>query len=321
MLVSTTEPIKLQFAWLLQERFGYKVIPYFMDDWMGGLELNWKGYSIHDVVSGLLSKAPCWLMISRQLEETLVKRYGLMKKPTLVVHNPAPGVGEQVTDDGRQTTDDKLQTTDNRLPTTEKTIIYAGSIWPMHFDALQAVAKAVHLLALRQAQGDSVRLVIYTSEAAWQHNRKTLEGPGIESGGFIPYAEMPAKLAECWLLLVTASFLPQYAPFTNSSVQTKLTDYMAAGKPVLFVGPAEGASGQFIHEWDCGYTIGTNKPEDIAEQLLAIASMTAASSRKAQNALCAARGYFNKPFVQQRLYDFLDKYAVIAGREDVIAGR
>ena len=85
---------------------------------------------------------------------------------------------------------------------------------------------------------------------------------------------------------------------------------------MLFVGPTEGASGQFIHEWDCGYTIGTNKPEDIAEQLLAIASMTAASSKKAQNALSAARGYFNKPVVQQRLYDFLDKYAVIARRHD-----
>src|SRR5205085_1671472 len=90
VLVSTTEPIKLQFAWLLQERFGYTVIPYFMDDWMAGLKLIWKGKDIQEVVRDLLSKAPCRLMISGQLEETLIKRYGLMKKPTLVVHNPAP---------------------------------------------------------------------------------------------------------------------------------------------------------------------------------------------------------------------------------------
>ena len=191
----------------------------------------------------------------------------------------------------------------------------------MHFDALQALTKAVQLLnsnMLRQfdkltadgAQHDiqQYRLLIYTGEAAWQHNRKALEGPGIEYGGFIPYAAMPAKLASGWLLLVTASFLPRYAPFTNSSVQTKLTDYMAAGKPVLFVGPLDGASGQFVHDWDCGFSIGTSNPVDIAAQLEAIGTLSKLSERKANNGMASAVGYFSGEAVKERLYVFLEKY-------------
>ncbi|CAN5721657.1 hypothetical protein BH10BAC3_BH10BAC3_33940 [soil metagenome] len=301
VLVSTTEPIKLHFAWVLQKKFGYTVVPYFMDDWMAGCKLKWKGNDIQRVVGDMLRQANCRMMISQNLDQILTLRYQLQARPTLVVHNPAPALSREV----------------DKFPSSEvlkgglRTIIYAGSIWPMHFDALKTVAKAVGIrqaqAANSQASQPAFELIIYTSDAAWQHNRKSLEGPGVIYGGFIPYAGMQAELAKGWLLLVTASFEVRYAPFTNSSVQTKLTDYMAAGKPVLFVGPAEGASGQFVHDWDCGFSIGTTNPADIAAQLEAIAALPQLSERKGQNGLAAASGYFSKPVVQERLYSFLER--------------
>lgn len=308
VLLSTTEPIKLHFAWLLQEKFGYTVIPYFMDDWMAGMDLRWKGGSIQEVVASILQKAPCRLMISRNLDEILVKRYHLSRRPTLVVHNPAPEAVNKI-----QSEDDRCQITDGRSQTPgienkSLQIVYAGSIWPMHFDALKALADALHLL--HNSGKKNFGLTIYTSEAAWQHNRKALEGPGVVYGGFIPYAEMPGKLAGGWLLLVAASFDERYAPFTNSSVQTKLTDYMAAGKPVLYVGPHTGASGQFVHEWDCGFTIGSSLPADIAAQLEVIAALPQQWQRKAENGLAAASGRFSKTEVQQKLYRFLEQWAM-----------
>jgi hypothetical protein len=317
VLLSTTEPIKLHFGSLLQHRFGYTVVPYFMDDWMGGIELKWKGGSLHKIIESLLHKAPCRMMISRNLNEALVKRYNLEKSPTLIVHNPAPLNSLKVEE---STGEDITLTKQNCLTEKVLNIIYAGSIWSMHFDALKAVAKAVQLLALRQAQGDkddcqaepvealNYMLVIYTSEAAWKHNRKALEGPGVVYGGFVPYEQMPLLLSKAWLLLVTASFDPRYAPFTNSSVQTKITDYMAAGKPLLYVGPVDGASGQFIHEWDCGWSIGTAAPEDIAEQLIAISRLHQQNLKKVNNSGVAIENYLNKTSVQERLYRFIREY-------------
>ena len=126
--------------------------------------------------------------------------------------------------------------------------------------------------------------------------------------GWKPYKDVLKLLPTAWLLLCTASFEEEHQSFSRSSVQTKLTDYMSAGKPLLFVGPAESASGRFVETWDCGFTIGTSNPTDIAERLLAISRMTEQYIRKADNAARQARTTFSKPAVQQRLYDFLEAH-------------
>lgn len=315
VIVSTTDPVKLQVAWLLLQQ-GYTTLPYFMDDWLSGNSLSWKGNSIQTIAKDLLNEAPAWLMISEPLKLTLKERYGLKERPYLIIHNPSPPIpqGAGYLQETGITEEKKNPLAANGYGTLsiknridELSIIYAGSIWPMHADALIAVAKAVNTLQEKM----KCSLTIYTSTTAWEQNKNQLGGQGIIYGGFIPYREIHAKLGKANLLLVTASFLDQYQPFSRGSVQTKLTDYMAVGRPVVYVGPPDGASGSFVHQWDCGYTIGTSNPADIAAQLMAIAAMPHANLRKAKNGLQAAKGYFNKATVQQRLYDFLEKFSVI----------
>jgi len=309
VLVSTTVPEKLMAAYWLQQQ-GYTVIPYYMDDWMADNRLQWKGHNLQQLVQQLLQQAPAWLMISRQLAHTLRHRYNLLPKPTLIIHNPAPKM--QLIDDSWQLAgqdeDDlsrKLQTANHKLQTTNHQLIYAGSIWPMHADALIAVAKAIHLL---QAQGQTAyQLTIYTSEAHWAQYRLQLTGPGVQYGGWKPYHEIHAPLQQAWLLVCTASFAEAHQAYSRSSVQTKLTDYMACGKPILFVGPADAASGAFVEDYDLGFTLATQVPADIAERLQAIARMPEQYHRKQLNSLHEARTRFSKALVQQELYAFLKK--------------
>lgn len=310
LVVSTTVPEKLMAAYWLQQQ-GYTVVPYFMDDWMADNYLQWKGHNLQQLVQQLLQQAPAWLMISRQLAHTLRHRYNLLPKPTLIIHNPAPKM--QLIDDSWQLAgqdeDDlsrKLQTANHKLQTTNHQLIYAGSIWPMHADALIAVAKAIHLL---QAQGQTAyQLTIYTSEAHWAQYRLQLTGPGVQYGGWKPYHEIHAPLQQAWLLVCTASFAEAHQAYSRSSVQTKLTDYMACGKPVLFVGPADAASGAFVEDYDLGFTLATQVPADIVERLLAVARMPGQYYRKQLNTLHEARTRFSKAVVQQELYAFLTQY-------------
>jgi len=312
VLISTTVPHKLHLAWCLLQK-GYTVIPYFMDDWLANNTLSWKGGNIQQVAKDLLAAAPAWLMISENLKQVLMKRYGLPEKPCLVIHNPSPekvDSGELMVDskEGNDTATPK-QTGIHQLPPennrdTNYQLVYAGSIWPMHADALIAVAKAIHFL---QEKGQTqYQLRIHASMQHWQQYKALLEGPGIEYGGWIPYADMQAALQLGWLLLCTASFLPQYQAYSYSSVQTKITDYMAAGRPLLFVGPPDAASGTFVETWDCGFTISTPNPDDIAERLQTIARMPEQYLRKATNAANEAATTFSKAVVQQKLYSFLD---------------
>ena len=355
VMVSTTVPEKLVTAYWLQQQ-GYTVIPYFMDDWMAGNLLQWKGQNLQRLVQQLLQQAPAWLMISRQLAHNLRQRYNLLPKPTLIIHNPAPEiqltvdswqlVGAEETDFSNQpsttnhqlpsshqppTTNHQLSsshqppTTNHQLPsshqppttnhqlssshqpsTTNHQLIYAGSIWPMHADALIAVAKAIHRL---QAQGHTdYQLCIYTSQAHWNQYRLQLTGPGVHYSGWKPYHEIHAPMQQAWLLVCTASFAEAHQAYSRSSVQTKLTDYMACGKPILFVGPADAASGLFVEEYDLGFTLATQLPADIAERLLAIARMPEQYQRKQLNTLHEARTRFSKAAVQQALYGFLVQY-------------
>lgn len=324
VLISTTVPEKLMLAWRLQKEYGYTVLPYFMDDWLAGNNLQWKGGNIHQVARDLLANAPAWLMISENLKQVLMQRYQLAEKPCLIVHNPAPSVdsglpiGIGMTPDSYR--DDSGVTGDNdvngpyRQPSTlpagrqastvnSQLIIYAGSIWPMHADALAAVAKAIHLLHQQGHSQYSLRL--YVPASHWQQYQVELQGPGVEYAGWVPYAQLQEILRPAWLTLCTASFLPAHQAFSFSSVQTKLTDYMAAGKPILYVGPANGASGDFVARWDCGFIHNRAEAAAIAELLQSIAGSNELYSRKAAAAYNCANSKFSQATVQALLHSFL----------------
>ncbi|MES2648303.1 MAG: glycosyltransferase family 4 protein [Bacteroidota bacterium] len=290
ILVSTTVTLKLQIAWCLM-KLGYKVVPYFMDDWLAGVKLQWKNGNIQRVACELLSEAPGWLVISENLKKTFKVRYHLKEKPCLVIHNPSPAVN----------------TTELNCVGMEPgyCIIYAGSIWPMHYDALLATARAIS--KLHSEVNINYRLLIYTPAWMWNKHKKTMCLPGIEYGGYIAYNDLQPRLRRGWLLLCTASFIEEQAAFSHSSTQTKLTDYMASGRPVLYVGPPGGASGIFVEEADCGFTVGTDNLNSIADHIETITMMQDLWTRKSANALKLAESVYSQQAVQRKLYQFLGK--------------
>jgi glycosyltransferase involved in cell wall biosynthesis len=291
VIVCTTHPDKLILAyWLMNKE--YRVLPYFMDDWMYGSTLRWKGGSLQKITQKLLQDALGRLVISSQLQGVLEERYQLQSAPTLVVHNPSP-----------------QSLTYKFLPSLPKAninlIIYAGSIWPMHADALQSVAKAIHLLQAKGKMG--FRLLIYTSQEHWQKNQIEMEGPGIEWGGWIPYEEINKRLIDARWLLCTASFQERFHAFSMTSVQTKLTDYIAAGRPILVVAPRNAACGQWVEDNDCGYWCINNSPEIIANYFLEMEANYEQDEIYINNGQLLAQTRFSKREVQSGLYNFLNK--------------
>jgi glycosyltransferase involved in cell wall biosynthesis len=286
LLVSTTSPEKLHWAWLLAKKGGYTVIPYFMDDWMDGQNFEWRGNSIQKIVADLLHQAPLRLMISRQLTERLTKRYKLSYKPVLELHNPCTG------------------STNGEAAAYQKGLmIYAGSIWPMHADALIALAKAVHLL---QQQGNAeIKLMVYSPPSHWQQYMHVMVGQGVEYGGFLPYEAVRRVMANGWLLVCTASFQAAFEAFSASSIQTKLTDYVAAGKPVLVVAPGYAACGMWAQQYNCGYWVSCCKPTEIAAELQHIYADKSNWQDKAAKSSYHAAHTFSEKLIQEKLYQFL----------------
>jgi glycosyltransferase involved in cell wall biosynthesis len=289
-VVSTTNPEQLLIAWLLQTRYNYAVIPYFMDDWLQGNMLKWKGNNIQNVAGQLLNNPPATLMISPELESELSGRYKMAPKPCLHIHNPATQVAAYV--------DESI------LPGT---IIYAGSIWPMHRDALLETAKAVDIL---QRNGHiQFRLIIHTHEVNWERHPELHHLQGVCFGGQLDFQNCQKVMRKAWLLLCTASFESTYAPFSRTSVQTKLTDYMGAARPILFVGPRGSASCRFVTQWGCGHCLYEANPESIADALqqLALPASQERLNEMAGNGLRAASENFSDSITWQRLCSFLQQ--------------
>ena len=291
IIVSTTDASKLHLAYLLSKNRGYAVVPYFMDDWVGSSTRFWYGRRLQKMTAYVLSTAKARLMISKQLKAILEERFKLPTVPTHIVHNPCPVIPH-------------LGSMLDQKNLSASLIMYAGSIWPMHADALVATAKAIHLS--HQVPGHKYNLHIYAPAVQWQNYSQQLKGAGVAYKGWLSYAEVLQEMPKAWLLLCTASFTIEYAPFSKSSVQTKLTDYIAAARPVMVVGPMDAASGEWVANNGCGLHFSNPDPKVLLKGLRNCTQNPEAIKAMAEQAKTLAIGTYAAQTVKQKLYQFLE---------------
>jgi glycosyltransferase involved in cell wall biosynthesis len=266
---------------------GAPLITYFMDDWPGTVEPI-------PSVARILRQADGWLVISERLRDVFVARYRASAPPTLVVHNPARA--------GATRTAVRAAT-----PSSPFRVVYAGSIWDMHLDALIATATAIADL---REQGVAAELVVHTHPSFWKAHESVWRDLGVENGGLIAHSLLEARLRDADLLLVVASFLPKHAPMSHSSVQTKLTDYMVAGTPIFGVGPPGSASLDFIRQWGVGLTCTSADPTQIAATLRNWMENPPDRDTFADRAARVLTAQFDPDIVCPRLWQFVAEIAV-----------
>ncbi len=229
--------------------FNGPVIYYAMDDLRGMESQRWFRGTGSGLLRELLERADAWMMISEALALEYEERYGIVGKRRAIVHNPVPR--------------DSVRAGGSPSKSPHR-IAYAGSAWAMHLDALFAIANAIRTL---RAEGLAVELVLYMGREFWEAHRREWERCEAKNGGLLPYDELLERLGDAAYLLACVSFEKQYHHLARTSVQTKLTDYMAAGRPVLVCGPSDSACAKFVEQWNCGFVISATDNETIAQQL------------------------------------------------------
>jgi glycosyltransferase involved in cell wall biosynthesis len=260
------------------------VITYLMDDWMYEA-----GKKKDEKVKQLLEISDGWLMISEWLEEILIKRYNISPKKSLVVHNPV--------DKDRIACENSSQ-----IRTGKFSIAYAGSIWPMHYDAVLLTAKAVHLL---RKENIDIEFVLYTGEYFWEKYQEQWTQYEVVNGGWVKYDELNYTLKEADLLLLAAAFSKDQENMSRASVQTKITDYFASGRIILSVGPEYGAGNRFIRKHECGLVYDKNKSDGLKDFL------KIQIEKRKENQLYANKGIdvlfnnFESNLVSEKLYSFI----------------
>ncbi|MHB0963645.1 MAG: glycosyltransferase [Gemmatimonadaceae bacterium] len=265
---------------------------YLMDDWMAfepGVTL---AFDTARRGRALLRDSAAWLSISPNLLSS-TREFAGVDRPALVVHNPvslaaSPPAALSAPRTGRFR------------------IGYAGSVWPMHWDAVAAVAQGVQRLS---AAGTDIEFVLFTDRYFWGRHEHDWKRWNVVDGGLVPYAELGGALGGCDLLLVASSFEASQAHMSRSSIQTKVTDYMAAGRPILACGPHSAASNDFLRRHECAHFAEDPAPAAIDAALTHCVAARAEGPAMARRAWDVVRREHDLVGVTDRLYAFLAEAA------------
>jgi glycosyltransferase involved in cell wall biosynthesis len=263
---------------------------YFMDDWIASNQEAWLSGGVQPYTQNLLREATGWLMISKQLERELIDRYHISPQRSLIVHNPVDIL--------------TLEAPDFSTHQDTFKVVYAGSIWPMHYDSVAAIAEAI--FQLRQ-EGHDIELILHVPQMFWTQYQQYWYSWQVIYGSMIAYENLQIYLRRADLLLVASSFLPEHTHITRSSVQTKLTDYMVSGRPILSCGPVYSACNDFVREWNCGLICSDSDVSVIKLMLKEAIANRDENQSFAQTAFDVVSEMFDKPIVIQHLFNFIGK--------------
>lgn len=292
ILVSTTDVYKLLLAFKIHNQTSIPIVSYFMDDWLATEKVTWLNNNAQKLGKSVLMASVKMLFISNTLQTTLFDRYSLQSKPSLIIHNPVDVIDYS-----------ELFLHKNNEKDCVK-IVYAGSIWPMHLDAIVLLAENLKYIVDKFKV--KLKLEIYAPESHWNEFSDRLNKEYVFYNGFRKYSELEQILISADILLVTASFTNEYHYYSSSSVQTKITDYMRVGKPILSIAPKSSAINEFIRKWNCGVVIDSNSNVEFIDAMIeALCHLQKYGDKLGYNGWMAAKTIFSKTFVRKQFAQFM----------------
>ena len=126
---------------------------------------------------------------------------------------------------------------------------------------------------------------------------------GITNVAFLNYVrkqDLGARLAECHVGLVT-----QKPATLGAVVPSKVYGLMAAGRPILYIGPAAATPAHLIRRFDCGWHFDCGDAEGVSALLVRILKNPDELSRKGQNGHRAFVEHYDKPAGASRVLQAL----------------
>lgn len=168
--------------------------------------------------------------------------------------------------------------------TNKFVIAYSGNLGRVH--EFNAIIEAASVL---QTQTDTVFLFIGTG-ARLADVRAAVQVNQLRNVRFLPPApreKLAISLAAADVQLVTLK--PPFAPLVYPS---KLAGVLAAGRPVIFIGPTEGEIDQLLKREECGATIAPGNGTSLAGLLTEWRADSAHRIRLGQHARLAYEKHF-----------------------------
>jgi hypothetical protein len=207
------------------------MILFVMDDWQGHHECHHLPYSKgrRRLLTEAVERASTRFAVSREMAAHYESVYG---NTWCVAHN---GISRK-----------SIQQTVNHSG-RKKQVLLAGDINEFRLDAVKSFAEAINRHNGRN--GNRIDLVVMGDVA--EKHRRSLSGIGaISFLGRQPHRACLSAMQEADLLYLPLAFNKSASRISRYSLPTKLPEYLATGKEVLFHAPSESALFQVAERYD-----------------------------------------------------------------------
>jgi glycosyltransferase involved in cell wall biosynthesis len=162
----------------------------------------------------------------------------------------------------------------------ELNIVFAGTSSPANDDSLSLVVEIIKRGELKKYGIASASLIMYTTPTSDKLKGKLgRDHPRIEFRPWVTQPELPRALASADMLLLPFSFLDSQKAIVSRSFPSKLADYLAAGTPILMVGPDYADIVRYANQTGFAEVVDSNDREAVARAIARIAHSTAHRER------------------------------------------
>lgn len=222
----------------LSKRLGKPVVPHFMDDWPSTL---YESHRLRSLFRGVMTRrltevfrrAPLGLAIGSGMAEAMNARYG--KKFDYFMNCVECSGGISV------------------IKNSDSNVVRFGYVGGLHLNRWRTLLALAKTLETMTCSGISLSFEICAPARDIELYGKHFSSFGSVSRLFsVPPDQVPDVLGSYDVLVHAESFLPEDSRFTKLSVSTKIPQYMAAGRPILAIGPNSLSSIQYVEQSQAG---------------------------------------------------------------------
>ena len=147
--------------------------------------------------------------------------------------------------------------TPNNHSNQKRRVLLAGDINEFRFDAVMAFAEAIQ--RHNQRNGQRIEFIVL-GEVAEKHRRPLAPLSGVSLLGRQTHGACLSAMQAADLLYLPLAFSKTATRISRYSMPTKLPEYLATGKPVLFHAPFESALFQVAERYDLNPRLSTTDP-------------------------------------------------------------
>lgn len=145
-------------------------------------------------------------------------------------------------------------------------IVYTGAIYGAQLDALRNLKRALD----GKSSSPNLSLTLYTSVDEAGLREMGLAGANIRRA-HVPSAEIPSVLSAADVLFLPLSFAPDQQHVVETSLPTKLAEYLASGTPILVHAPPYASVTKYCRERRFGLIVDAPDPVRLEQALRQLA--------------------------------------------------